>query len=244
MTKACQRTELIIAKPELMSVLVGASLGVASFSADLLPEPTSELVAAVVSSAFGWGLTALVASSFSRTRGSSIFAGIAVLVSAAITYYGLILFVSQRWQLGVEELQNGSSLLPMGLGSVARAAGFWLSGAIIGGVLIGWLAHTIQIGVQKQISIGIGLTLGILLAEASYAVIFAAFIWVKPLDGSAWRHLISALLQFFLAAVALSIVIRRRERPISWPALLLALSVSMPLGAIVWSQVDLVRTSL
>ena len=140
--------------------------------------------------------------------------GVGALIFAVTTYYVLVVFVGRRWNLGVDESGDAMN----GLMSVGRALGFWLAGAVAGGLVLGYLAHLLKLGSPRYCTIALGVSFGLLAGEAAYTVGSAAFFWAGPFDSFMSNKLQMALLQLVLATGALLVGIRLRRHSISWPS--------------------------
>ena len=193
------------------------------------------MIGAVFSSAAGWGGAAFVVASFAQRPWAAVRIAAGVLVLATVTYYLVIIVVTQRWQAGDDAWS--------GLRSVARATGFWLLGSVAGGLIVGRLAHLAAHGRVRFRSVALGVTLGLLSSQGCWEFVFLLRWWQGPLDGYGWRGMELAAVEVAVAVLVVALL-RRRGRPVSWPWLLGGLGLSLPAAVAVWSVVDAARTSL
>lgn len=226
----------------LLSPAAGISFGVAAYGSDLLSDPANRFITPVVSSGFGWGVAAFAVAYVAPTARSAVVGAISALAFAASTYYGLVVLFSDRWRhqdsasdLGWEQAE---SLFP-----VARAAGFWLVGALLGGMALGVLAHITRTGSTRTAGVACGLAFGMLAGEASYTIFHAFFIWVGPMSSFTWDRLQSASMQLAFA-LFFAIAVLRLRRAALLPTFLPVATASTLAGIAIWHVIQTVRTSL
>lgn len=227
-----------------LPAIVGVILGVAAFIPDITPEPISHVLVPVVSSGFGWGAVALVTALFACSLKSAVTAGIGTLVLATVTYYCLILFVSQRWHQNATMTLNGHAASLAGLMSVLRSLAFWLCGSICGGSLMGWLAHQLRHGSIRRGTVGLGVIFGLLGGQGLYTFFNMTFIWVGPIDSFAWHQMRTASVQLLLATATLVVAIRLRNRPVNWAILAATAMVSVVVSATLWYVIQSVTLTM
>ncbi|MEU7930244.1 DUF6518 family protein [Micromonospora echinofusca] len=221
----------------LPPVLAGVALGMAAFTADLVPEAVGRFLAPAFSSGFAWAVVAIAVSYYAATLGSALVAGVGTLAVATLTYYGLIASLSRQWL-------SGSAPPPDGLGSIMRASAFWLVGSLFGGLVLGYLAHVFRTGTTRNAGIALGVALGLLVGEAAYTVLYIAFVWVGPMGSFVWTRLGTAAVQLPLAAAAAFVALRLRQPPVSLRVFLMAAAVSTVASIASWHLIELVRMTL
>ncbi|WP_320066551.1 DUF6518 family protein [Micromonospora sp. RTGN7] len=223
----------------LPPVFAGVALGMAAFTADLVPEAVGRFLVPAFSSGFAWGVVALAVSYYAPTLRSAFVAGVGTLALATLTYYGLVASLSRQWLS-----DSGPALPPDGLYSVTRASVFWLAGALFGGLILGCLAHVVRVGAVRDASIALGVAFGLLAGEAAYAIFYVVIIWVGPVDSFVWARLGAAAVQLLLAAVVACFALRLRRLPLSLWLFLMTATVSTAASAASWHLVESVRMTL
>ncbi|MEU7928520.1 DUF6518 family protein [Micromonospora sp. NPDC049801] len=221
----------------LPPVFAGVALGVAAFAADLVPEAVGRVLVPAFSSGFAWGVVALVVSYYAPTFRSALVAGVGTLALSTLTYYGLVASLSRQWL-------SDSAPPPDGLGSIMRASAFWLVGSLVGGLVLGYLAHVFRTGTTRNAGIALGVALGLLAGEAAYTVLFIAFVWVGPMDFFVWTRLGAAAVQILLAAAAALVALRLRRPPVSPRVFMMAAAVSTVASIASWHLIESVRMTL
>ncbi|MEU4476183.1 DUF6518 family protein [Micromonospora sp. NPDC023888] len=221
----------------LPPVLVGVALGMAAFTADLVPEAVGRFLVPTFSSGVAWGVVALAVSYYAATLRSALVGGVCTLAVATLTYYGLIASLSRQWL-------SGSAPPPDGLGSIMRASAFWLVGSMLGGLVLGHLAHVFRASTTSNAAIALGVAFGLLAGEAAYVILYVAFVWVGPMDLFVWTRLGTAAAQLLLAVAAALVALRLRRPPVSLWAFLMAAALSTVASIAGWHLVESVRTTL
>ncbi|MFI6823131.1 DUF6518 family protein [Micromonospora sp. NPDC050187] len=222
------------------AAILGVSLGAASIAPDILPEPQAEILTPIVSSGFGWGMTALAGGFLASSRKSAPMAGIGALTLAAVTYYFLILTLTSRWR----HRSGNTEASLVGPASVAEAAGFWLLVAVCGGAIMGYLGYVIRHDSGRALLVSAGMAFGLLAGEGGYALFHAAFIWVGPVDSFMWAKLQSALVQLLLCLSVLVAALRSGRRHISWAAFLAVAAAALVVNIGAWHLIQSVRLTL
>ncbi|MET8462867.1 DUF6518 family protein [Micromonospora zamorensis] len=223
------------------SVLAGVVTGVAAFAADFAPDPAGRILLAIASSGFSWGLVAFIVGYFAPARRVAATASVGALALAVITYYVLILLLSDRWRqpLGSSSVSKLDEFSP-----VMRAAAFWMLGALLGGLILGCLAQLARAGCPRNSGIAFGVAFGLLAGEAIYTIFYFAFVWVGPLDSFVWARLQPAVLQLLLAAAATSVALWFRRGTLFFPAAIAAGAISTTASVAIWHLVQTARVTL
>ncbi|WP_212816848.1 hypothetical protein [Polymorphospora rubra] len=226
----------------LVYALAGVTLGAAAFVADEVPPAVAQFVTPLVSSGSAWGLVALVIGYVAWTYRSAAVVAVGVLALSTVTYYALILVVSQRWNAGVQPWEVDSAAVSLsGLASVARAMTFWLVASVGAGVFMGWLGQAVRRGTTRLQSIASGIAMGFLPGEGTYAIFQIVVLWGGPVDSFHWSRLLSAVVQVTLAVVVVSVLLWLRRRSISWWVFVVTAAASVVAGTTLWHLVASVR---
>ncbi|MFV2100488.1 hypothetical protein [Micromonospora sp. LOL_024] len=223
----------------LLSMLTGVVAGVVAFAVDFVPAPEGGILGAAVSSGFSWGLVSFAVGYFAPTRRVALIVSVGTLALAVTTYYSFVLLFSDRWHQS-----SGASSLPNAFSPVTRALMFWMAGALLGGLFLGWLAYGAKTGSARSSGIAFGVAIGALIGEAAYAVFHFAFIWVGPLDAFVWTQLQPAATQLCLAAIVAIVALWIRRRSVSPLAVLAAGTISTTVSVALWYLIQAVRTTL
>ncbi|MEO3776031.1 hypothetical protein ABGB16_04070 [Micromonospora sp. B11E3] len=223
----------------LPSLLAGVALGVAAFTADLVPEAVGRFLVPAFSSGFAWGVVALAVSYCAPTFRSTLLAGVGTLVLATLVYYGLVASLTREWLSG-----SGPALSPDGLHSVMRASAFWLAGALFGGLVLGCLAHVVRVGTVRDAGIALGVAFGLLAGEAGYVIFHVVFIWLGPVDSFILGRLGAAAVQLLLSAAVVLAALRLRRPSVSMWVFLVAATVSTAASIASWHLITSVRMTL
>ncbi|TDB72472.1 DUF6518 family protein [Micromonospora sp. KC723] len=221
----------------LPPVLAGVALGMAAFTADLVPEAVGRLLVPAFSSGFAWAAVALAVSYYAATLRSALVAGVGTLALATLTYYSLVASLSRQWL-------SGSAPPPDGLGSTMRASAFWLAGSLLGGLVLGYFAHVLRTGTTRNAGMALGVALGLLAGEAAYTLLYIAFVWLGPMDSFVWTRLGAATVQLLLAAAAALVALRLRRPPVSLRVFLMAAAVATVASIASWHLIESVRMTL
>jgi hypothetical protein len=155
--------------------VAAVGLGLLAFVADLVEGIGGDVLVALTSSGFAWGLAAFLVGRAAASQRMAAMGGGALLVSATLLYYLLVVLVSRRWSGGV--LDDGRSADLHGLRSVAIMTGVWLVGSIVAGPLLALLGHAVRTGPAARSALAAGVACGLLSGEGWYTV------WRAPL----WR---------------------------------------------------------
>jgi len=227
----------------VLPAALGAGLGLAAYIPDMLEESAAPYATPFFSSGFAWGFIALLAGYMTRRQKISITVGGATLAIAVITYYCLILFVSQRWYINPSDTEDGLAS-SAGLLSVGRSIGFWVVGAIIGGGIMGWLGCATRHAPAWQGSVLLGVTLGLLTGEGVFTLIYVRSIWLGPLDAFDLSKLVPSLAQIVFGLGAVAFMASLRKQPIARLAVSAAGTASVVANVLLWYAVLSIRINL
>lgn len=188
-----------------VAVTVGAALGGLALAADELPVPRMVLV--LVSTGLSWGLAAVLLGAATRHLAAAALAGLVVMETAVVVYYG------GNGVLGLRASAGTAALIHAGL--------VWGALAAVGGPVAGSLGWTARRGSRAHSAAAYGVLAGMLMGQGLY--------W-------AWTHGVRAD-PVMLAALVLPLAVAapglRRGAGVAVPAL----AVSAACTALAWSQV-------
>ncbi|MFF5228298.1 DUF6518 family protein [Dactylosporangium sp. NPDC000521] len=206
------------------SPAVGGVLGFASFAADLLDGDLRTVLQLAASTGFAWGYAAFVAAFPARSRRTAVAAAVVVLATATVCYYALNL-ASDRWR--------AQGLLP-----VLTAMAYWLLLSVVGGAVLGVLAHLVRSDRPPVAATAAGLACG-LLAGAGIQIVADHFV-TGDFGGMA---LAEGFAQAF-AGVAVTVWMFGRGRgPRSWPRFAAVACVACAAAALAWDAVESVQVA-
>ncbi|GID27843.1 hypothetical protein C8E87_7745 [Paractinoplanes brasiliensis] len=118
-------------------MLVAALLGLSAFLADFVDGPAGRLMVVLTSSGFAWGLAGfLVARSTPYGAGAAVRRSTALLITATVVYYSLILVGTRRWMAG--------GVVAEGLLDVGLMTAVWVAGSVVAGVVLGILGCLVR----------------------------------------------------------------------------------------------------
>jgi len=137
------------------------------------------------------------------------------LAIATVTYYSLVLFVSQRWHVDPSNLEPGAAS-SAGMLSVGRSFVFWTVGGLIGGGFMGWLGWAIRDAPIRLASGGLGVSFALLIGEGVFTLIHVRSIYQGPLDSFDLSKLIPSLIQIVLGTLSVGFAASLRRQPMSW----------------------------
>ncbi|MFG2041832.1 hypothetical protein [Dactylosporangium sp. NPDC048998] len=219
------------------SIIAAVALGLLAFAADYVDGAAGQVLTALTSSGFAWGLAAFLAGRSAVSPKRAAADATALLVVATLLYYLLVLVVSRRWSGGV--LEDGTPADLYGLRSVALMTALWLIGSLVAGPVLGLLGHTARAGGPSRAAAAAGVACGLLSGEG----------WCAVMTTQLWHLLTTPDLQhdaFFvgvaignlfkivlpLAVLAWLATTHRLWR--AWPTLLIATAASGTLTALAW----------
>lgn len=220
MTETTPAESVIALNPpqERFAVVVGVAaigLGLLAFVADLVEGVLGQVLVALTSSGFAWGLAAFLLGRWSVTRRRAMIGAATLLAAATVTYYLLVTLVSRRWSGGtVFDAETGMarSSDAYGLRSIAITAALWLAGSVIAGPLLAVLGQTVRSADHARAALAAGVGYGLLSGEGWYSL------WRTPL----WRlDFADPYTGEFAVGVAAAEVIR----------------IALPLGVLIWLAV-------
>jgi hypothetical protein len=214
-------------------------VGIFAFAADMLEGLVGAIAMALTSSGFAWGLIAYVIGYCAPSRVTAVAGSTMVLLLGTLTYYALVLWVSQRWRGGV--LDDGSPADAAGIASVGRAIAYWVAASLLIGPLCGVVADLTRRGTNLQGSITAGMVFGALSAHGWYLLLFVGA-W-RIMDTSGMGLLFSAGTMILMASiVTLTIVKLRQLTRKGWT--FAAMLITCPLGVLAWSMVEWARVAV
>lgn len=214
-----------------------AALGLLAFAADTVDGITAQvLVTAMVSSGLAWGSAAFLAGLTATGRRGAVAGATALLVSATLVYYLLILLVSRRWSGGY--LADGSSADGYGLRSVAVMTTAWLLVSTVAGPVLGLLGHMTRTARVPIAALAAGAACGLLSGQGWQQVAMAPP-WRLWLIGDPNADYVRGILAVELVGVILPFAVlawpaTRRRLWRAWPSLLLAMAGTATLSALFW----------
>ncbi|MFI7023743.1 hypothetical protein ACIBMZ_13635 [Micromonospora sp. NPDC049900] len=219
----------------------GGVLGLFAFVGDEVPGVAGLVILTLTSTGFVWGMAALLAGYASPHYRSAVRNATTLLLVATVTYYGLILVHGRRWHSG--QLADGSSAAMSGLASVGRHSVLWLVAAVAAGVTLGWLGSTVRCGTRLPASLAAGTAVGLLAGQGLHIVVtFQA--WRVLDDTFSLGNLVAAGVSVALATVGGTLLLARRRATRSWPTFIASAVVSSVAGALLWSQIESIRSTM
>ncbi|GIJ23560.1 hypothetical protein Vlu01_41840 [Micromonospora lutea] len=240
-----RRTHLVVA------AAAGVALGLFAFVADAVAGVVGQILITLTSSGFAWGLAAFLAGRWAATGNRAMAGASALLVTATLFYYLLVLAVSRRWSGGT--LEDGSSADLLGLRSVAVMTALWLTGSLVAGPILGKLGHAVRTGAVEPAGSGdkattsalaAGAGCGLLSGEGWHSVILTPPWQVAVVDAGHAEFLrgvlIGQLIMIVLPIVVLAWLATAHRLWRTMPVLLAAAASSGALSAVLW---HLLRTA-
>jgi hypothetical protein len=230
---------VVVQRPALRAVMIGvaaATLGLLAFAADAIDGITGQVMTALVSSGLAWGLAALLAGRTATDRRGAVAGATALLVSATLVYYLLILLVSRRWSGGY--LVDGSSADWYGLRSLAVMTTAWLLVSMVAGPVLGLLGQMTRTARVPSAALAAGAACGLMSGQGWQQVAMAPpwRLWVM---GNPDAALVCGILAAELVAVILPLAVlawlaTHRRLWHAWPILLIAMVVTATPSALFW----------
>jgi hypothetical protein len=216
---------------------VAVGLGLLAFAADSVEGVAGQVMVALTSSGFAWGLAAfLVGRRATGVRPAAVGAAV-LLALATLLYYVLVLLVSRRWSGGY--LEDGRSADLLGLRSVAIMMAVWLIGSLVAGPPLGLLGHVVRVGGVSRAALAAGVSCGLLSGEGWHALLVAPpwrlLAASDPYQAEFLRGVvISELIRIVLPLAVLAWLATARRLWRAWPTLLAATVTSCALGTLLW----------
>ena len=159
-----------------------------------------------------------------------------MLVAAVLTYYGLILVASRRWNWGV--LEDGSSAGGPGLLSAARAILYWVLAAACTGPFLGLLGNVTRHGALPQRCVATGVAFGLLTAQGWHILLFRAG-W-RSVDDFGVQQLTQAVAIVLLPTLVMTFLATREGLSRLWPRTVAASVASCVCCVGLWHTADVV----
>lgn len=222
------------ARRGVMIAVAAVALGVLAFAADAVDGITAQVVTALVSSGLAWGLAAFLAGRAATGRRGAVAGATALLVSATLVYYLLILLVSRRWSGGY--LADGSSADGDGLRSVAVMTTAWLLVSVVAGPVLGLLGQMTRTARVPRAALAAGAACG-LLSGQGWQQVATAPPWRLWLIGNPNAGYVRGILAVELVGVVLPLAVlawpaTRRRLWHAWPTLFIAMAGTATLSAL------------
>ncbi|GAA1367590.1 DUF6518 family protein [Catellatospora chokoriensis] len=224
----------------------GVILGVMSFAADVAPDPISQIIQAVFSTAAAWCSLAVIAGYMCVSRRSSSLAATGLLLLATLTYYGTIALSGVRAG-GYEATQTSAGPVFSSptwieeLGSMARGVGFWVAASVLAGVVMGQLGFAIRNSSALLQTAAVGVTFGIVAGPGVNALLFVARVGVNTTTS---EQILPAICQIALACIILIGAAVLKAKRINWALLALMSLTSTAAVAGLWEMVGDIRGAL
>jgi len=217
-------------------VVAAVVLGLLAFAADGLDGSAGRVLIAVVSSGLAWGSAALLAGLTATGHRDAVTSATALLVSATLVYYLLILVVSRRWSGGT--LADGSSADGYALRSLAVTTTAWLLISVLAGPVLGLLGRMTRTAPVPSAALAAGAACGLLSGQGWQEIGTAPPwpLWVPDgPDAALARGMIAAvLIQVILPLAVLTWLATVRRLWRAWPLLLLAMIATATASALCW----------
>ena len=232
-----------LARRAVMIAVAAVALGLLAFAADDIDGfAVRQVVTALVSSGLAWGLAALLAGRTAPDRRAAVTGATALLVSATLVYYLLILTVSRRWSGG--SLMDGSSADRYGLRSLAVMTTAWLLVSMVAGPSLGLLGQMTRTAPVPSAALAAGAACGLLSGQGwqEIATTPTGRLWAIGGPNTALVRGIGAaeLVEVILPLAVLVWLATRRRLWHAWPILFGATVVTATLSALCW---HLLRTA-
>ncbi|GAA2854280.1 hypothetical protein Acy02nite_49370 [Actinoplanes cyaneus] len=225
-------------------MIVGAAvvLGLLAFGADTVEGFAGQIVTTLVSSGLAWGLAALLAGRTASDHRGAAAGATALLVSATLVYYLLVLTVSRRWSGG--SLVDGTSADRYGLRSLAVMTTAWLLVSVVAGPVLGLLGRTTRTARVPDAALAAGAACGLLSGQGwqEIATTPTGHLWaIGSLDAAFVRGTgVTEPVGVILPLAVLVWLATHRRLWRAWPLLLLAMVVTATVSAVSW---QLLRTA-
>ncbi|RZU72521.1 hypothetical protein EV384_0890 [Micromonospora kangleipakensis] len=213
------------------------ALGLLAFAADSVAGVVGQVLIALTSSGFAWGMAAFLAGRSAATAKRAVGGATSLLVLATLLYYLLVLMVSRRWSGGT--LEDGTSADLLGLRSVAIMTALWLTGSLVAGPMLGLLGHIVRVGKASTSTLAAGAICGLLSGEGWQAVMQAPpwqlLTVADPYQAEFFRGVVvGELVKIVLPIVVLAWLATAHRLWRAWPMLLTAAISSGALSAALW----------
>ncbi len=227
------------------------ALGLLAFIADLVEGIAGQLLIALTSSGFAWGLAAFLIGRIARDHRRAAIAGATVLGTATLIYYLLVLLVSRRWS-GAQMIDPATGLsVPAdayGLRSIAITAGLWLVGSAVAGPLMALLGQTVRSQATDRAALAAGVGCGLLSGEGWHSA-WAIQVWqldLNPPYGAEFARglLASVVIRLVLPVVVLVWLATAHRLKRAWLTLLVATVLSAAASALLWAGIQHARNLL
>jgi hypothetical protein len=237
-------TDVVVRRParRALIVMTGIVLGLLAFAADAVDGSAGQVMIALVSSGLAWGSAALLAGWTAAGRRGAVTDATALLVSATLGYYLLILVFSRRWIGGA--LADGSSANGYALRSLAITTTAWLLISVLAGPvlgLLGWMTRTASV---SSAALAAGVACGLLSGQGWQEITMAPpglpEVTGGPAVAFARGFTTAGLLPVILPLVILAGLATVRRLWPSWPLLLVATTATATLSGLCW---QLLRTA-
>ncbi|SFF12409.1 hypothetical protein SAMN05421541_106211 [Actinoplanes philippinensis] len=170
----------------------------------------------------------------------------ALLVSATLVYYLLILVISRRWGGGTPA--DGSSADWYGLRSLAVMTAAWLLVSMAAGPLLGVLGRLARIAPMPNAALAAGAACGLLSGEGWLQIVAAPPWRLWAVDGPdasfARGVLVTEVVEILVPLAVLAWLVSARRLRHVWPQVLLAMAVTATLSAGLWHLVRITANQL
>lgn len=160
----------------------------------------------------------------------------ALLASATLVYYFLILVISRRWSGGT--LADGSSADWYGLGSLAVMTTAWLLVSMVAGPALGLLGQLARTARLPNAALAAGAACGLLSGEGWLQIAAAPpwRLWAVGGPGTAFARglLATEVVEVLVPLVVLAWLVWVRRLWHAWLLVLLAMAITATLSAGLW----------
>jgi hypothetical protein len=213
------------------------ALGLLAFAADSVDGVVGQVMIALTSSGFAWGLAAFLAGRSAAGARRAAAGATGLLVLATLLYYLLVLVVGRRWSGAT--LEDGTSADMHGLRSVAVMTAVWLIGSLVAGPMLGLLGHVVRVGEVSRAALAAGITCGLLSGEGWHAMVAAPLWQLLPVPDPDLADfvrgvIVSELVKIVLPIAVLAWLATAHRLWRVWPTLLTAAVSSGVLSALLW----------
>jgi hypothetical protein len=225
---------VVVQRPARRAVMIGVAavaLGLLAFASDAIDGfAVRQVVTVLVSSGLAWGLAALLAGWTAPDRRGAVAGATALLVSATLVYYLLILVVSRRWSGGLP--MDGSTADWYGLRSLAVMTAAWLLASMVAGPALGLLARTTRTARLPSAALAAGAACGLLSGQGWQEITTTP----PGAPDVAFVDRIGAaqLVEIILPLAVLAWWATRRRLWTAWHILSIAAVVTATLSALCW----------